>query len=120
MVVRGTGGSGGRGAAPKVSKHTTASCFDPGTTFDMPATCPPDKTGKGCAGYGAAGGKGGDGGQGGAGAGGWTIGVLTVGAAAADLDSATVFDVGKPGIGGMGGAARAPDGQKAPSHHIDL
>jgi hypothetical protein len=115
----GTGGNGGRGAAPDVSRYAT-SCYDPGTTVDMSATCPPDETEMGCAGYGAAGGKGGDGGQGGAGAGGWTIGVLTAGAAAADLDSATVFDLGKPGVGGMGGAARAPDGQKAPSHHIDL
>ncbi len=115
----GTGGDGGNGAVPKIRSHVL-SCYGESVSVEMNATCPPDSSGFNCAGYGAAGGKGGEGGHGGGGAGGWTIGVLTVGAAAAHLDGATVLDLGKPGTGGMGGVARAPDGQKSPIHHIDL
>ncbi|MCU0692994.1 MAG: hypothetical protein MUF54_16480, partial [Polyangiaceae bacterium] len=111
----GSGGDGGKGALPQIWRG----CHG-GTRVTMPATCPPDPTPFNCAAYGAAGGKGGDGGRGGGGAGGWTIGVLTVGEATAEVDGTTQLSLGKPGTGGMGGLARAPDGQKAPRHHIKL
>lgn len=108
----GSGGKGGPGGTPNITKN--------GSPFSTPATCSAstDPLQVNCAAYGGAGGEGGRGGTGGGGAGGWTIGVLTKGVATVVVDTATEFDLGKPGTGGMGGVARAPDGQKAPQHHI--
>jgi len=114
-IVTGFGGSGGSGAPGGKGgdggwggKPGCLGCTDP-----VPNTCSPptDPMAVGCAAWGAAGGKGGEGGHGGAGVGGWTIGILAVGSAESAYDSATEFDLGKPGTGGDGGNGRAADGQ---------
>jgi hypothetical protein len=102
----GEGGLGGRGFR--------ADCSASVDCAKIPAECTPatDPYQLGCAGWGGAGGPGGKGGHGGAGAGGWTIGVVTVGAAAIDHDGGSSFELGAPGNGGDGASTRAPDGEK--------
>lgn len=102
----GEGGVGGRGYRPGCG--TGVDCAK------IPAECTSatDPYKLNCAGWGGVGGKGGKGGHGGAGAGGWTIGVVTVGAASVDLDAGTTFELGAPGNGGDGATTRAPDGEK--------
>jgi hypothetical protein len=103
----GKGGAGGKGSSPYVIS---------GTAPAPPATCTPatDPLKLNCAGYGADGGSGGNGGHGGGGAGGWAIGIVMVGTAV-HTSSDPSYDLGTPGVGGMGPLYRAPDGQKKPS-----
>ncbi len=102
----GDGGDGGAGGVGGWPASATSSC-DP--------TSDPNK----CAYYAGAAGAGGTGGHGGGGAGGWTIGVLTVGDAKADVDTATTFTLGKPGVGGAGnGGGYAPSGEKKTTFSI--
>ncbi len=102
----GEGGLGGRGFQPGCG--TGVPCDK------IPAECTPstDPYQLNCAGWGGNGGPGGKGGHGGAGAGGWTIGVVTAGAASVEHDASTSFELGAPGNGGDGATTRAPDGEK--------
>jgi len=102
----GEGGIGGRGARPGCGVGVDCN--------KIPVECTPatDPYKLNCAGWGGAGGPGGKGGHGGAGAGGWTIGVVTVGAASAKHDADTSFELGAPGNGGDGATTRAPDGEQ--------
>ncbi len=101
----GAGGAGALGGAP--SDKPTETCIPKdGPTSTSPKT--------GCATFGGHGGAGGRGGHGGAGAGGWTIGIVTApGKASADVDGASKFVLGAPGIGGIGGGGSSgPAGEK--------
>jgi len=95
----GDGGKGGRGG------------------YALGATGPCESTD--CSGFGGAGGDGGKGAHGGGGAGGWTIGVVKVGTAKTEIDSATLFTLGSPGAGGLGrGGGYAPNGDRVREHAI--
>lgn len=114
----GPGGAGGHGDKPGAA--TSMSCGD-AATYECPLCLSPsaDPTGLGCSGFGGPGGAGGIGGHGGGGAGGWALGVVTLKSATATIDSATVVELGKAGVGGANGISRGPDGEKHASFHID-
>jgi len=98
----GDGGAGGPGGVGGVGGIGGKPTSDVGTCADCEV-----------ARVGGKGGNGGRGGRGGGGAGGWTIGVVSIGTAAAKVDGATVFQLGKPGAGGLGNAGGyAPSGEK--------
>jgi len=104
--IGGPGGSGGLGGRPL-------------STDSYLCLASADPYGHRCAQWGGGGGAGGRGGRGGGGAGGWTIGVVNVGSTTAKVDGATVFQFGKPGVGGLGnGGGYAPSGEKRTTYSI--
>jgi len=106
----GNGGAGGAGGAGAIGGAPQDKPSESCTPKDGPTSTSPKV---GCAVFGGKGGNGGRGGHGGAGAGGWTIGVLTVGKATADIDAASKYLLGSPGIGGIGGGgASGASGEK--------
>jgi hypothetical protein len=114
----GVGGPGGAGGIPPANTAQTGF----GNTDVLPGKCvaatPSDVLGNACHSYGGSGGQGGKGGVGGAGAGGWTIGVANASSAAVDVDTKTQFQLGKPGLGGLSGQARGPDGEKHNTYQL--
>lgn len=102
----GAGGPGAIGGKPFCSNQSY--CGTPTPPDDCRAATLPMS----CANYGGNGGQGGQGGHGGGGAGGWTIGVVTVTGATANVDGSVTFDLGQPGNGGEGNGGRAPDGER--------
>lgn len=106
----GSGGDGGAGGAGAVGGAPSDKPTETCTPKDGPTATSP-KTG--CATFGGHGGAGGRGGHGGAGAGGWTFGIVTAPKASADIDGATKYVLGAPGIGGVGGGGSSgPAGEK--------
>ncbi len=110
----GAGGPGGGGGVPE--------CPVGWDCTKIVKTCTPatDPWKTNCARWGGSGGPGGSGGHGGGGVGGWTVGIVTLGAATSEFDSATSFELGSPGKGGEGaGGVRAPNGEKRKQLAID-
>ncbi len=121
----GDGGDGGDGGQGR--QGTPGSLPLPANNapwFSLPSSCTSmnassDPLEANCAAYGGTGGPGGAGGHGGGGAGGWTIAVATAAGANAQVDDATVFELGRTGSGGTGhGGGRAPSGKTVRAYAI--